>query len=65
MNQDIESQRLEAERLNNALQNTQDVLKRAIIEYRQELDEQKLVLENQGIKSFIQESNWINFEEHV
>jgi hypothetical protein len=48
LNSDIGSQRVEAQRLNQSLQQTQSVLKRAIVEYRRELDEQKLVMQEQA-----------------
>lgn len=53
LNQDIESQRLEAKRLEVCLKDTQTVLKRAIVQYRKELDEQKALIESQGLLLFL------------
>lgn len=50
LNQDIDSQRQEAERLQISLLDTQNTLKRAIIQYRNELDEQKSLIESQGVQ---------------
>jgi predicted nucleic acid-binding Zn-ribbon protein len=48
LNQNIESQRAEAKVLSKTLMETRLVLKRAIIQYRRELDQQKQQIRAQG-----------------
>ncbi|KAJ2991665.1 hypothetical protein HDV02_003639 [Globomyces sp. JEL0801] len=68
LDQDISTQKEEAIRLEICLKDTQTVLKKAIIQYRRELDEQKEKIEAQGIdyiKLIIKEFklfNWRNLE---
>ncbi|KAI8893260.1 hypothetical protein BC833DRAFT_609014 [Globomyces pollinis-pini] len=50
LDQDISTQKEEAIRLEICLKDTQAVLKKAIIQYRRELDEQKEKIEAQGIQ---------------
>ena len=54
LNQDIDSQKKEAQRLEMCLKDTQGILKRAIIQYRKELDHQKALIESQGFISFFE-----------